>query len=575
MEEKKLTGSERGTTRIKAWSEFAAVVLAMILFCSLSSFFHIRLDLTEDNRYTLSEQSKRILSGLRNDVYIQVYLAGEMPVQFKKLRRSVGETLDEFRVASGRKIGFDFINPSVEKDASARNRIYESLLAKGLNPVNIRASDEEGGTSQRIIFPGMIVNYNGIEIPVNFLKNNIALSPEQNLLNSMEGLEYDIIQTIATVTSDTIYKVAFLEGQGELGELDVADITLEMAKYFTVDRGAINGKPGILDNYSSVIIAGPEQSFTEDDKLVIDQYLMKGGKVLWLYEEVLVDEDSLAGGETVALYRPLNLEDQLFKYGVRVNPSLVQDLECMQLPVRIVTGGSQQVVPVPWLYYPLLNPSPTHPLTRNLNRVFGKYVNYIDTVGLDPGVRKTILLSTSPFSRTVNPPLLISLKEAEQTPDGSQFNKPSLPVAVLLEGVFSSAFRNRLVGNITKNPDFRLREESVPTKMIVIADADIIRNEIRREGNNESFLPLGQDRYTLQTFGNREFLINCLNYLVDDYGLMELRGRELKLRLLDKSVIRESRFIIILINVAGPVILVVLAGLIYTITRKRMYTKPY
>ena len=574
MEDKKLNISEQNTSRIKAWVQFAMVAIAMIMICFLSSLIHLRVDLTEDGRYTLSSQSKKILSGLENDVYIQVYLDGEMPVQFKKLRRSVGETLDEFRVASGRRVDFDFINPSGANDAANRNKLYESLLAKGLNPVNIRASDEEGGSSQRIIFPGLIVNYNGIEIPVNFLKNNIALAPEQNLLNSMEGFEYDLIQTIATVTSDTIYKVAFLEGHGELGEMEVADITLELAKYFTVDRGRINGKPGILDNYSSVIIAGPQESFSEEDKLVIDQYLMQGGKVLWLFEEVLVDQDSLAGGETAALYRPLNLEDQLFKYGIRVNPSVVQDLECMQLPVRIVTGGSQQIVPVPWLYYPLLNPSPVHPVTRNLNRVFGKYVNYIDTVGLDPAVSKTILLTTSPFSRTINPPLLISLKEAEQTPDGSQFNKPSLPVAVLLEGVFRSAFRNRLVGNIMKDPGFRLMEESVPTRMIVVADADIIRNEIRREGTSETFLPLGQDRYTLETFGNREFLVNCLNYLVDDYGLMELRGRELKLRLLDKAVIRQSRFALLLINVTGPVILVVLAGLIYGYTRKRIYTNP-
>ena len=573
MEEKKLAKPEQMGTGIKAWMQFAVIVLAMILFYVAGSQFHLRLDLTGDKRYTLSPQSHEILSGLNNDVYIQVYLDGEMPVQFKKLKRSVRETLDEFRVASGRKVGYAFINPSGEKDPDERSRLIESLLSRGLNPVNIRASDEEGGTSQRIIFPGLIVNYNGIEIPVNFLKNNIALSPEQNLLNSMEGFEYELIQTIATVSSDTVYKVAFIEGHGEMGELEVADITLEMAKYFTVDRGQINGIPGILDAYSAIIIAGPEMKFSEEDKLVIDQYIMRGGKVLWLFEEVNVDEDSLATGETAGLFRPLNLEDQLFKYGVRVNPSLVQDLECVQLPVKIVTGGSQQIVPVPWLYYPLLNPSPVSSLTRNLNRIFGKYVNYIDTVGLDPAIKKTILLTSSPYSRTVNPPVLISLKEAESTPDGSQFNRSAIPVAVMLEGVFRSAYRNRLVGNILKSNDFPVREESARTKMIIIADADVIRNDIRRVGNNESFLPLGQDRYTLQTFGNKEFIINCLNYLVDDYGLMELRGRELKLRLLDKSVIKESKLKILILNVAGPVILVIFAGLIFSFARKRMYTK--
>jgi ABC-2 type transport system permease protein len=216
-----------------------------------------------------------------------------MPVAFKRLRRSVKELLDEFRVVSGRKVDYEFINPSGTKDAKERNNQYQSLISKGLNPVNIQAKDEEGGSSQKIIFPGMIVNYNGIEIPVNFLRNNPALPPEQNLLHSIEGLEYEMIQTISTVSSDTIYKIAFIEGQNEIPEIEVADITLHLSKYFTVDRGVIGGKQGILNNYTAIIIAGPEKSFDEKDKLVIDQYIMNGGKVLWLYNEVKVNEDSL------------------------------------------------------------------------------------------------------------------------------------------------------------------------------------------------------------------------------------------------------------------------------------------
>ena len=574
MEKKKIMISDRKKIKLTSWLQFIVIALAVLVLSGISSFFHVRLDLTEDKRYTLSGPSHEVLSGLKNDVYIQVYLDGEMPIAFKRLRRSVRELLDEFRIVSGRKVDYEFLNPSGAKDVKARNNQYQSLISKGLNPVNIQAKDEEGGSSQKIIFPGMIVNYNGIEIPVNFLRNNPALSPEQNLLHSVEGLEYEMIQTIATVSSDTIYKVAFIEGHNEIPEIEVADMTLSLAKFFTIDRGVIGGRPGILNNYAAIVIAGPEKSFDEKDKLVIDQYIMNGGKVLWLYEEVKVNEDSLNFGETIALYRPLNLEDQLFKYGVRINPCIIQDMECMLIPMEVVSGGSQQqIVPVPWLYYPLFTPSVNHPITRNLNKVLGKFVNYIDTVGRDPDIKKTILLATSRYTRIINPPVLISLKEAERTPDESQFNKSYLPAAVLLNGKFHSAFRNRMINDLVEDRSFRIKTESDETKMIVIADANMIRNEVSRVGTTVTPLPLGHDRYTLQTFGNTDFLINCINYLVDDNGIMALRSREIKLRLLDKTVIKQKRFMIQLVNIAAPVLLVILAGLLYGIIRRKLYTR--
>lgn len=574
MEEKKLITSRNYKVKLHSRLQFVIIVLVVLLVSGLSSFFSVRLDLTEDKRYTLSHPGHEVLSHLKNDVFIQVYLDGEMPVAFKRLRRSVKELLDEFRIVSGRKVDYEFINPSGSKDAKARNNQYQSLISKGLNPINIQAKDEEGGSSQKIIFPGMLVNYNGIEIPVNFLANNPALSPEQNILHSVEGLEYEMIQTIATVSSDTIYKVAFIEGQKELAEIEVADITLNLSRFFTIDRGTIGGKLGILDHYAAIIIAGPEQPFDEKDKLVIDQYIMNGGKVLWLYNEVKVNEDSLKFGETVALYRPLNIEDQLFKYGVRVNPSIVQDLECMLIPMKVITGGSQQqIVPVPWIYYPLLYPSSGHPITRNLNKVLGKFVNWIDTVGRDPGIKKSVLLSTSRYARFVSPPLLITLKEADQRPDERQFNKSDLPVAVLLSGRFHSAFRNRMIDNIVGDKSFRIKSESARTKMIIVADADMIRNEVSRSGSSETPLPLGQDRYTLQTFGNRDFLVNCLNYLVDNNDIMSLRSRELKLRLLSRSAIRKSRLTIQMVNIAVPVLLVIIGGIVYGMIRKKLYTK--
>ena len=560
--------------KLRNWLQFLTAVAGIILVASVSSFLRLRYDLTEDKRFTLSEPTRHVLSHLKNDIYIQVYLDGDIPIPLKRLKRSVGEMLDEFRIASGRKIDFEFINPSGGKDAKQRETLYQTLENKGLNPINLHSGDAEGGLSQKIIFPGMIVNYNGIEVPVNFLNNNPAISSEQNILHSVEGLEYEMIQTIATLSSDTINKVAFIEGHGEIPEIETADITMNLARFFTIDRGVIGGKPGVLDKYAAVIIAGPEKVFNESDKLVLDQYIMNGGKVLWLIDEVAVNSDSLVYGETVGLYRPLNIEDQLFRYGARINPAIVQDIECVQIRLMVMSGGTrQQVVPAPWVYYPLLKPSANHPITRNLNRVEGEFVNYIDTVGLDPAIRKSILLSTSEFSRTISPPVIISLKEAELIPAEKDFNKANLPVAVLLEGIFPSAFKNRMVGNLTDDKNLRIRSESKETRMIVIADADIIRNEVKRSGSNETPLTLGKDKYTEQLYGNRDFLINCLNWLVDKNGIMELRSRELRLRLLNAQMIKSERFKWQMINIAGPIIIVILAALLYSYFRRKKYTR--
>jgi ABC-2 type transport system permease protein len=564
-----------GNIRVKYWIHFIVVVGIVILIDASTNLFRLRLDLTEDKRYTLSEPTRRVLNGIKNDIYIQVYLDGDMPIPFKRLRKSVQDMLEEFRIESDRHINYEFINPADAGNAKQREAQYMALIDKGLNPFKIIDSDEEGGSSQKIIIPGMIVNYNGVEIPLDFLKKNEAASSEQNILHSVEGLEYEMIQTIATITSDTIYKVAFLEGQGEVPEIEVADITRSLAKYFTIDRGSINSRQGVLDHYAAIIVAGPTAGFSEPDKLVIDQYIMNGGKVLWIFEEVAIVSDSLAkNGETVGLYYPLNIEDQLFRYGARINPELVQDMDCMVIPLTVMTGPeNKQIVPAPWLYYPRLYPKNDHPITRNLNKVKGMFVNTIDTVGLDPAIKKTVLLSTSEFSRTTSPPMRISLREAELTLSEKDFGKSHLPVAVLLEGVFPSAFKNRMTGNLVSGQGFTLKTKSTETKMIVVADGDIIRNDIQKSGTSQSFFPLNRDRYTGELLGNRDFLVNCMNYLVDDNGLMDLRSREVKLRLLDKPRVKAGKTMWQMINVAGPVLIVILAGLFYSFFRKRKYTK--
>ncbi len=549
-----------------------AVIAATATACIFISLLHIRIDLTEDRRFTLAEPTRKILKELDRDVQVDIFLDGEMPVGFRKLRRSAGQYLDEFRIISGRRVSYDFINPSGSSDRAERENYHNLLMSRGLMPVNVMASDGEGGRTQKKIFPSLTVTSGETVIPVNFLRNNPSLPAETNLLHSTEGLEYEIIQAIATATADTIHTVAFIEGHGELEEVYVADLTLELAKFFNVDRGVIGGRPGIIDQYSAIIIAAPTELFDEKDKFIIDQYIMNGGRVMWLAEEVKVNADSLTSGSTVALYEPLTFSDMLFRYGARINPVIVQDLECMLIPLKVTNpGGEAQYVPAPWIYYPLLRPSEEHPVTRNLNRVKAEFAGTVDTVGRDPGIKKSVLLTTSGQTRTVSPPLVISLDEADAMPAEEMFTAGAMPVAVLLEGTFSSVFTNRMTESIMGAAGREIVKESKPTKMIVVADGDIMRNEVSWQGGVAEPLTLGLDRYTMQTFGNKDFLVNCINYLVNDNGLIEMRSREIQPRLLDQARIKSQRTIWQLVNTMVPVIIIILAGIAYNMLKRRHY----
>jgi ABC-2 type transport system permease protein len=548
---------------------FPAVVILLILLAVM----HFRIDLTEDQRYTLSPQTKKILSSLDKDVLITVYLDGDMPIGFKKLRRTTEQYLDEFRVVSHRKVSYRFVNPSGGNTEAARQKVYDQLMNKGLTPVNVLAGDNEGGKTQKMVFPSMTINCNKVELPVNFLKNDPSVSADMNLIHSAEGLEYEISQAIATATCDSVRKVAFIEGQDELDELHVADATMELAKYYTVDRGSINGTPGILDGYSAIIIAKPEKEFAEKDKFVLDQYLMNGGKIIWLAEEVRVNSDSLVNGGTVAFYQPLNFEDQLFRYGVRINPVLLQDQNSLLVPVRMMNGSSKtQYVPAPWIYNPFLKPSPGSPVTRNLVEVKSEFVNSIDTVGRDGNIKKTILLTTGNASRTVAPPRFISLNEITNPPSEAEFNLRYLPAAVLLEGRFQSAFKNRITSEYTGGKPIKVLDESKPTRMIVVADGDVIKNDVRYSNGEAIPLTLGLDRYTQQTFGNKEFIINCINYLVDNNNLLVLRDREIKPRLLDSARIKSGRVFWQVINTLFPLALIIIAGFSVNALRRKRFT---
>ena len=564
--------SSRYNLIIKNITAFLIVILVLAVIGVLSSKWFFRIDLTAEKRYTLSTKTRTILKNLDKDVYVQVFLDGEMPVGFKRMRNAIKDMLDEFEAYAGKHLTYEFINPSEGKSAKERDKYYKELYKKGLRPTDVQQRDKEGGISSKIIFPGAVINYNGMEMAVNFLNNNPSLPAAVNLNHSIEGIEYNLIRGIKTLSADTIYHIAFIEGHGELPEITVEDAEKELSKYFTIDRGVIGGKPGILDKFAAVIIAKPEKPFNEADKFVLDQYLMRGGKILWLLDKVKISADSLMfSSSTFGIPIDLHLNDMLFKYGVRLEGSLIQDMRCGMIPVNTaIVGNAPHYVPAPWLYYPLMAPQ-KHPLSRNLNLVKGEFVSPLDTVRGNGEISKHILLRTSRYTRTRGAPLLVSLEEIRKPPPEQEFNRPDLITGVLLEGTFESVFRNRLLSAIIPGSYADFKETSVPTRMIVFSDGDIIRNGVRRAGNKWVSLPLGQDRLTQQTYGNKDLIVNAVNYLVDDQNLMELRGREFKLRLLDKEKINDHRLYWEVFNTLLPILLIIVAGIIVNLLRKQRF----
>ncbi len=562
------------STKAKQRLKLGIHLVTVILLAGVLSFYFFRLDLTAEKRYTLSPYTKKVLKNLNDIVYVKVYLDGELNIPFRKMQRSLRETLDEFRVYAKDNLQYTIVNPFESTDAKIRKDMFDQLCNKGLKPTNILSNDREGGSSEKIIFPGALIEYKGIEVPVNLLKNNPAVSADENIHNSIQSLEFELIKVISSRSKEQVEKVAFVEGHGELDEYQTKDISNEFSWYYQVDRGSIGGQPGILDAYLTVIVAKPRYRFSEQDKYVLDQYIMKGGRVMWFIDRVDISLDSLAMGSALAMINDLNLDDMLFRYGARINPVLLKDMQCNIIPVNVaLSGNNPDFKPAPWYYFPLLTAPQGHPVTRNLNMIKTEFVNTIDTLGARKGIAKTILLKSSAFSHVAEAPLMMELDEIRLTPQRKDFNKADLPVAVLLEGTFESVFQNRMVSSIIPGNPGQSIPLSKPTAMMIVADGDVIRNEIRVTPKEITSLPLGFDRYTQQTFGNKDFVMNALHYLAGHAELVNLRSRDSKLRLLDKSKIKEERAFWIMLNTVMPVLVILMAGLLYNFLRKRKYAK--
>lgn len=549
-------------------------MIAVLLLAYVLSFYFFRIDLTAEKRYTLSPYTKKVLKSLDDTVYVKVYLDGELNIPFRKMQQSLRETLDEFRVYGEDNIQYSFVNPFESTDDQVRNDIFNRLYEKGLKPTNILANDKEGGSSEKIIFPGALISYKSAEIPVNLLKNDPRLPAEENINNSIQGIEFELMKVISSRARNLSGKVAFIEGHGELDEYQTEDLSKELSLYYDVFRGKISGQPGELDDYTAVIVAKPRTRFSEPEKYVLDQYIMKGGKLMWFIDRVDISMDSLASGSALAMINDLNLDDMLFRYGVRINPVLLQDLQCNIIPVNVALAGNDpDFRPAPWYYFPLLTAPPDNPVTRNLNMIRTEFVNTLDTIGARKGVKKTVLLWSSASSRLVEAPVILSLGEIRADPTRLDFRKSWQPVAVMLDGTFESVFQNRMIRDIVPLSEKSFIPQSVPTGMLIAADGDMIRNDVRITPNEIISLPLGFDRYTQQTFGNKDFVMNALHYLTGNEELIRLRSRDITLRLLDKAKSKEDRVFWVILNTVLPVICIILAGILYTLFRKRKYSK--
>ena len=566
---------------------FLVTVAIVVLVNVIGSYVFTRFDLTSEKRYTLSPTTKEILNGLDDYVYFKVYLEGDFPAGFKKLRRETKEMLDEFR-AYTKYIDYEFINPSESADAAERNDTYKQLYQSGLNPTDVVVKNSDGSSKQMVIWPGALVSYhNDTEIAIDLLENQLGQSSEDALNASMQNLEFRLIDAVKKVTRRTRPNIAFIEGHGELSEQDVYDIAQTLAQNYNVGRVEINGKIDALihrtqdeekevkafPSFDAIIIAKPTQPFDERDKFLIDQYIMHGGKVLWLVEPVLATMDSLQSQEsTIGLEQNLNLDDMLFKYGVRLNRDLLLDLTCASLPIRTgQVAGQPQLEFFRWFYFPLLQAASNHPMVRNMNAIKADFVSSMDATTSANGIDQIPLLKTSNYTKVSGAPVFISLAMLRQTPDKRMFSSKGKNVAYLLKGSFPSLYANRIPQEIVDDQATDFMEESFPTAMIVVADGDIIRNQI--DIRTRKPLPLGFDQYTQNTYANKEFIENAISYLVDGEGLIDIRSRELKVRLLDMTKINQERTKWQVINTLLPIALIIALGFVMAFIRKKKYSK--
>lgn len=561
-------------------TRFVLIVAIVILVNIIGTLQFFRLDLTSDKRYSLSDATKELLNSFDDVLLVKVYLEGEFPADFQRLQNETRQMLDEFR-AYNKNIEYEFVNPNASDDAKVNREVFQQLQYKGLKYYELQVTEKSGDRVQRV-FPGAIMNYGERETAVPLLIDQMGARPEQQINASVQNLEYALANAIRGLVRINKPLVGFLQGHGELEPKFVADFARGLSENYTVDKfditkyktDSLSQQVSLADQQSSInrfdalVIAKPQKGFSELDKYLLDQYIMTGGKVIWLIDAIHANMDSLSEASqfiSYPIYDRLNISDMLFKYGVRINTDIVQDK---------VSGGVSDTRKIyPWIYFPMLMPRSQNPITKDISGIKTEFPSSIDTI-IAEGVKKTYLLRSSPYSNVVATPHMVRLASLYQPPPDDRFKTKNVPIGVLLEGEFESVFKNRIVPKASSGEPLKYREKSAPTQMLVVADGDIVKNQLNVINPNipkGTPLPLGFDQYTQAQYGNRDFMLNAVDYIMDDKGLISIRSRELKIRLLDVNALKGNKLFWQLLNTALPITLIMLFGIIFIYLRKRKY----
>ncbi len=547
----------------------APKIIMIIFLVLLSSLRLFRIDFTEEKQYSLSQASVRLLKKIDQPLMAEIYLAGDLPPGFRRLKTAIEEKLTDLQQVGSHSIYLRKIDPYQEVSPKDRNAYFERLFKRGIIPADLRIKTEQGITT-KMVFPSVVLHYKEKSVVLNLLKNDLSQPAEENLNRSIGMLEFELMNGIRTLLRENPVHVAFLEGHQEADSLQVLDFSDALSANFTVAGITCDELLAGSETIKVVIVANPQKKFPERDKLILDQYLMKGGQLIWLIDPVKVSLDSLSEGmTTLALPMDLNLSDQLYRYGIRMNNDLILDAECLQIRVNTAPPGSPPNYSLaPWYFSLLLHPLQSNPIGKNVNPVAAEFVSSMDTVGDNPDIKKKILISSSLMSRKNDVPLLVNLRMIDAVPSRDYFNTSNLITGVLLEGKFTSVFKNRMVEQTGFPSGFTLQQESRPTRMAIFTDGGLITNKVNRSGKEPEISPLGYDRVSKITFGNRDFFINLVQYLSDDDALIELRGRSLQLRLLDKVKVNGQKTFYRWMNLLLPMIVILSVGGLFTWRRR-------
>ncbi|MEJ1238504.1 gliding motility-associated ABC transporter substrate-binding protein GldG [Chryseolinea sp. T2] len=544
---------------------FANCLVVIVLLNLLLSSYFFRIDLTEEKRYSIKPQTRELLQQLEDDVYIEVFLEGDLNAEFKRFQKAIRETLEEFEVYSNNRVKFSFTDPAAAAGQKAQAEFMNDLNARGIQPTNV-ISNNQGQRVEKIIFPGLIVSYDGMESGVMLLKGNKAGSPAEEINQSIEGIEFEVARAISKLAKDDRKQIAFIQGHGELDSLSTLSVFQDIREEYDVVNTRLTNAS--LRNFDALVLAKPTRRFSPQDRYFLDQYIMSGKPVLFLIDKLDASMDSASRDDYFALPYNTELDEMLFKYGVRINLDLVQDRMAGFYP--IVTGqrgGKPQMSLLDWPFFPLINHYPEHPITRNLDAVLTRFVSSMDTVKA-PGIRKTPLMLTSQLSRVIGAPVKVSVNDLRNPVPDEQYTKPSIPLGYLLEGSFTSLFKNRFLPDGISKDGFK--EDGTPAKLIVIADGDLVRNDFNPRTNQAQ--PLGFDMASNYTFANRELVLNILGYLTSEEGLIQVRNKQVKIRPLDKTLIQDKLKWQV-INLVLPVVMLIAFGAARMYWRKRKYAR--